>query len=397
MKIFINLILLITIIFTGCVYMGCETARPNEKEVANFINDMSVLPKNPDMVLLYYGYDTKGPRNWNTEKLKYYLAYYKDGGTESEKPVDTLFDTVLWMYRRSARGHLFESARNFKPTKEVDWQECMDRLFVPDLQLDALEKTAVSIEKELGKPIKINVILTLPYPDTRVEDWSDYLSGRSWNFYKNDKGRLKAIQWYIDAVIEKWNAAGFEHLDLIGFYWFNESHFNLRVNKEFMNDRMLDDKDIMHQTARYLHTRKVNEHPLTCSWIPYSLYAEKRLTTAAELYHRAPMDKIDYLMLQPNYYITRWNKKKSDLISATKSAASIMSGVEVEFDEKLVLEPELRQRFIDYLQVFQQYHPQLKEVPVGYYQGVQGVYEIATRTELHSYYDALYEFIKNRK
>ena len=263
------------VILIGYFFTGCQTPRPSEKEVTKFINDMTMLPKNPNMVLLYYGFDTRGPRDWNTEKLKYYLAYYKDGGTESEKPVDTLFDTVLWMYRRSARGHLFESSRNSKPTTEPDWNECMDRLFIPDLQLDALEKTAAELEKALGKPMKINVIFTLPYPDTRVEDWSEYLRGRSWNFNTKDGDRLKAIEWYIETAIERWNQNKFAHLDLLGFYWFNESHFNLRTKAEFMDDKFLDDINLMYLTARYIHSRKVNGHPLTLSWIPYSLYTEK--------------------------------------------------------------------------------------------------------------------------
>ena len=68
----------------------------------------------------------------------------------------------------------------------------------------------------------------------------------------------------------------------------------------------------------------------------------------------------------------------------------------MEFSEKMVLEPELRQKFLDYLEVFGKWHPRLNELPVGYYQGVQAVYEMATREELHEYYDTLYDFIKNR-
>jgi hypothetical protein len=192
------------------------------------------------MVLLYYGYDSKGPRNWTADHLKHYVAYHENRGTASERPVDVMFDTVLWMYRRSSRGALFEAGGSSKPTTRPDWQECLDRLFADDLQLNALEKTAESLERQMGRPIHVNVILTLPYPDVRVSHWGDSIPGPDWDFRTSNAPRLEAVRWYIDAALARWRQADFKHLRLSGFYWFNESHMNLRPASASAEDRRID-------------------------------------------------------------------------------------------------------------------------------------------------------------
>ncbi len=378
---------------TGCRAVGSEY----RDEAAATVEATAPLPQAPNMVLVYYGFDPNGARDWTPEGLRYYLAYYGTQEDGSTKPVDTFFDTVLWMYRMSSRGRLFESARRSEPTMEADWLECRDRLFAPGLQLEALEQAAAGIEAQLGRPVKPWVVLTLPYPDVRVADWSEDGPERSWDFRSSDEPRLEAMQWYVATTLEEWEQAGFEHLQLLGFYWFHESHLNMREPEEFEDEQLRDDLSLMRATARYLHSLKVDGRPLTLSWIPYSPYGGERLGIVQELLSAPRQERFDYLMIQPNYFFTRWNKDKAELISICENAASIGSGIEVECNESLITEAGQRQKLLDYLEVIPEVHPNWNEVPAGYYQSLKTVQALATQPELRPWYEALYQFVRARK
>ncbi len=355
-------------------------------------------PTAPNVVLLYYGFDAKGPRNWTPDLLKHYLARHEQRGTDAERPVDTLFDSVLWMYRRSSRGALFEAGTNIKPTTRPDWEECLDRLFAKELQLNALEQTAAALERQLSRPIRIEVILTLPYSDVRVGDWGESMPGPTWDFRTSDEPRLEAARWYIDQALGRWHGAAFKHLRLLGFYWFNESHMNLRPRDQVTDEQLRSDVGLIRQVARHVHTLWVDGRPLTLTWIPYSPYGQERLPVVADLLHGGePSERLDYLMVQPNYFFPRHNKTRDDLARIVRAAASVPCGVEVECDESLVRDEAARQKLRDYLEVIPAEHDQWARQPAGYYQGLRAVHEMATRPELADLYDALYRFVATRR
>lgn len=355
-------------------------------------------PTAPDMVLLYYGFDSRGPRDWTTEHLKHYLARHEQRATDAERPVDTLFDTVLWMYRRSSRGAMFEASASAKPTTRPDWEECLDRLFAKNLQLDALEQTAAELERKLGRPIRIEVVLTLPYADVRVSDWGESMDGPTWDFRSSDEPRLQAARWYIEQALARWRAAEFKHLRLLGFYWFNESHMNMRPRDQVADERLRSDVGLMRQVVRHVHSLSVDGRPLTLTWIPYSPYGKERLSVVEDLVRGGePAERFDYLMVQPNYFFPRHKKTREDLAKLVRAAASVPCGVEVECDESLVEDESARQRLRDYLEVIAAEHDQWLRQPTGYYQGLRAVYAMATRPELADLYDALCRFVAARK
>jgi hypothetical protein len=351
----------------------------------------------PNMVLLYYGYDSNGPRDWKPERIKYYVGYYRDRGTDAEAPVDTFFDTVLWMYRLSSRGNLFEAGAKHKPTTKPDWEECLARLFEPGKQLNALETAAAELEKRLVRRVSVNVILTLPYPDVRVAAWSEAPDDPQWDFRSSDEPRLAAVRWYVDAALERWNQAKLPHLRLLGFYWFNESHINLRDPQKLADESLKSDLSLMRAVARHVHALRVAGRPLTLTWIPYSPYGGERVGVVTELLESEPAERIDYLMIQPNYFFARWKKQRADLTAVVRAAAAAGAGVEIEFDSNLLRDEACRQRLRDYLEVIPAEHPQWNAAPAGYYQGLRAVHELATKPELAPLYDELYKFVKNRR
>lgn len=358
--------------------------------------EKAIQPAAPNMVLLYYGFDSRGPRNWTADQLKHYIAYHENRGTDKERPTDTFFDTVLWMYRRSSRGALFEASGSTKPTTRRDWEECLDRLFAEDLQLNALDEAASTVQEQLGRPINVDVILTLPYTDVRVGDWGESMAGPTWDFRTSDEPRLEAAKWYIDAAITRWQKAEFKHLRLLGFYWFNESHMNMRPPSAGAAAR--NDVSLMRKVARHIHGLQVDGRQMTLTWIPYSPYAKERLSVISDLLRRGePGDPFDYMMIQPNYFFPRHQKDRNDLVSRVRAIATVPCGVEVECDESLVSDESARQRLRDYLDVITAEHKDHARFPAGYYQGVRAVYEMATRPELADLYERLYRFVANRR
>ena len=390
-----------------------QTSGTTDSAAVTTTDHIVIAETPPNMVLLYYGYDSRGPRDWNTEQLKYYLGYYKNRGTENEQAVDTFFDTVLWMFRTSSRGRLFETSLRHEPTAKPDWDECLARLFEPDRQLNALQSRAAKLERELGRPVRVNVVLTLPYPDVRIERWNETEDRPQWDFRSSDEPRLAAVKWYIDAALQQWNAAGFKNLRLLGFYWFNEGHINLRDPQTLADPSLKTDLALIRSVARYIHSLKADGRSLTLSWIPYSPYGGDRVNVIAELLRDSPEQRIDYLMVQPNYFFAKWKKSRTDLMTLVRNvAAAGMSvpadagkkgnkagdaGIEIEFDSVLVRDEAARQRLRDYLEVIPAEHPRWDKVPAGYYQGLRAVHDLATHPELDRLYEDLYEFLKRRQ
>lgn len=358
-----------------------------------------------DITLIYYGYDEQGPRDWKKEKLLYYLIYYQlDINAESLEieygsAQDVFFDTVLFMYRKSSRGHLFESGAQYPFTDKQDWLECLDRLFAPNLQLRALDLASILVSDLLNIPFKAKVIITLPYPDVRQRNFGSLSdSSPSLDFSTTDTTRLQAISWFVDETLDRWNKAAFHKLELIGFYWFNESHTNLRDTLDIPPDRAPhDDFNLMKATARLIHDKKIADRNLTLSWIPYSIYGHERQDFCRQWLAAIPSERVDYLMIQPNYFFPEWNKNIGDLHTTLNNARNIGAGIEIEFDERIITEPDLSQRLHEYLDGVRNSGEYYKQTYIGYYQGLQAVRDIATSRDNRNLYEDLYSFIRSRR
>ncbi len=385
------------VVLVLAVLLGQLSAAAAQSQPTSRPADANAAAPAPDMVLLYYGYDANGPRDWTPEQLKYYVGYYRRAGTDEEQLVAPFFDTVLWMYRISSRKHLFETSIRSEPTTKPDWDECLDRLFEPGKQLHALEAAAADLERQLGRPAPVRVVLTIPYPDVRVAEWDPASDDPNNDFRTSDAARLAAVQAHIQRAVQRWTAAHFTHLQLLGFYWFNEGHINLRDHAKAPPDSPRSDLALTRQVARCLHAQQVEGRPLTLTWIPYSPYGVERLNVVAELLQAPPAERIDYLMVQPNYFFARHKKERTDLVQLVRNTAGVPCGVEVEFDESVARDETARRRLRDYLEVITAEHPRWRAMPAGYYQGLRGVYQLATRPELADLYDALYEFVHRHR
>ncbi len=353
----------------------------------------STIPR--DIVLIYCGYDNAGPRNWEKDTLLYYAGYMGSSGEIK----DVMFDSFLMMYRKSSRGRLFETSPSFIPTDKTDWLECLDRFFMPDFQLHALDAATSEVAHRLDLPYKSKVILTLPYPDVRQENFGVIPDkSESLDFRLSDTVRLNALRWYIDEAIDRWNRAEFTHLKLAGFYWFNEGHSNLREKIGISeDDAPHDDFNVMKGVSEIIHSRKIDGTNLKVFWIPYNPYGTRYLDFCKKWLTEEPGYRVDYLMIQPNYFFKRWNKSIDDLRQIIHNAKSIGAGVEIELNENILTEPDLPQRLMDYLGEVRKTGDYYIKTSIGYYQGLSTLYKAANNPAFRYIYDEVYRFISDRR
>ena len=193
-----------------------------------------------------YSSGDKG-RHYESDLLPYTAYLDKDGNVK-----DFFFDSYLFLpcmdYGPSgARMHLDEN----NPTKAVDWIAYVDDTFAKGANVDALESAYGKTKTALGDTdSKAGVFFTLLYPGKRATSFGT-LGGKSLNFSKMED-RKYAVKWMIDEQMARFEAAGYDHLDLVGFYWLEEY---IAAG---------DDKELLNYASDYLHSKG-----LKFIWIPW--------------------------------------------------------------------------------------------------------------------------------
>lgn len=242
------------------------------------------------------------------------------------------------------------------PAQRSDWEKLLKVQIGADSGngLHALDNVIGRFIPELGKPgHKHKVVMGVPV--AKVESykaWGNTGDGEDLDFSKV-ADRVKAMKWYIDLLLDTWNAQKFKNIELAGVYWVKESFSTP------------DDQAMVKQVNEYYHQKK-----LTTYWIPY--YAAQGKDKIKEM-------GIDVAYLQPNYYFNL-STPISQLDSAIDIAWENDMYLEMEFNEKAVLATskespdEYRQKFIDYIDHFEE-GGVFDSFPVAYYSNDLGVYE----------------------
>ncbi len=285
---------------------------------------------------------------------------------------DTLFDSFLFLPYASAPG-----GRNFgiagTPSIASDWQSYLGQIFLPGYQLSALDSAVGLVRTQLKRPGTAGVIIGIPYPSPKQTSFGDVDgSGRSLNFADATNGqqdRLAAVQWYIDQALQRWQAAGFRNLTLIGFYWYEES-------------APPTDEQVLMGTSAALHARG-----LRFFWIPYYFSPGFR--------NWGP-DGFDCAMLQPNYSFTTIpvSQAATRLVPAALLAARYGLGMEMEVGYDLN-DPAVRGRYLAYL-VWGRKLGYARNSVISYYQNTDSFRQMAVSAnpQIRMLYDETYRFVK---
>lgn len=283
--------------------------------------------------------------------------------------------------RNSIEGKMFDTML-FLPypdlacTKE-GWTAYSEDLFAPGAQLSALEETMARLNKIPDYQGKVNVILTVPYPDGQQEDFGILESGGSPLCFSEKKAgqsqasgdRLLAVRWYYDNLIDRWDRAGFKYLNLAGIYWYKES----------MDPTTPGDVELVQDVARL-----VRNDGLKFFWIPFF---------GAQGYDVWRSYGFNHAFLQPNYYASNVPPDER-MDKAAELAKRYNLGLEIECDDGILYSPEYYNLFYKQLNKAKQLNID-KEASKAYYAGSKTLVRAwrSDNYKIRSIYDDIYKWL----
>ncbi|WP_127595506.1 DUF4855 domain-containing protein [Paenibacillus lautus] len=342
------------------------------------------LPKNDprsnyssNIALIYTGYynpanyDGENIGDYDKDKFLPYVGYLDEQG----RAQDDFFDTFLMLSLQSPHGgslhRWYDWVPNSVPGRLVDWQYAMERPFVKNLQLDALDQAVKQVGSDLeNRDKQVNVYLTIPFPDPQSRDFGDFNGDGVSDDLISLEARNELVQWYIDTMVERFKSKGYKHLKLAGFYWLQED-LDTTVQGEAENVKA---------TSDYL-----NSKGMRLGWIPWSGAGEKG---------NGNKHGYDFTLVQPNHYF-----QAETTIKRIEETAALSrnngQGVEIEFDQRAIENPYYRQVFYNYLIGGVKYG-YMADSLLAYYQDVYAIYDFYHhRSPIgRQLYDDIYRFAK---
>lgn len=317
--------------------------------------------------LLYNGQYANGLGDWSKERIIPNISYINKDG----EPTDWLFDGILYLGLASPAGRDFGLGQ----TNLEDWKWYLDKTFAATGDMQNLNEATKEVGTKLNQPdYKEKVVLMIPNPGGSLTDFGDVDGTGSLNFNESVVGRDKAlenrgkaVQWWLDQVQQRWRAANYSNLQLVGMYWLPEQ---IDVGETGPDD------------ARMV-TEKVHAMNLKVFWIPHSLAYKMYM------WKDVGMDAAAY---QPNYFFGGMDVDR--LEDAANNAKRYGMGNEVEFDDGMLTDGVLRERFIDYLNSGAT-TGLMQNGFRAYYQGNNAVYNLSVSKDpsLRLMYDWLYQYL----
>lgn len=332
-----------------------------------------------DLVLAYNQYYEDGDGNWTPEQVKPYITYVD----RDLKSVDTLFDGVLYLALHSnqteggvdAEGnpvklpHRFDATHGGTdkvPADMADWQWYLDKTFAQKGDVWALNEAAKQAAIDLKMPdYKANLVVMVPFPDPYQKNFGDIDGDGVIENFENLDDRQKAIDWYINEVLERFKNGGYDRVNFKGFYWVDEDVVN---------------SDTLSYAAELTHN-----NGLIFYWIPYY---------GAAKFHTWENMGVDTAAYQPNHFFATTDESRIE--EAANMAREFGMGVEVETGPEILRDEEKYDRYLDYLDGAVKYGFQGPDVFRAHYQHVYG-YKMMAESTVEKYrraYDDTYKMVK---
>ena len=299
---------------------------------------------------------------YDAEMMKYYFAYCDNQGNVK----DAMFDALLFL------GMPENVYGDDKPRKE-DFVAFADKIFSPDLQIDALNKVVGQYKEAAGydADYQYPIFISVPYPKNHGLPWGEIdgvsITPNSLN------GRSSIVSWYVDYIIERFNNAGFENLRLEGFYWFEES-INHSVS-QYEDDLVKNFNDYVHELG------------YKTMWIPY--FSSAGIDISKDL-------GFDSVTMQSGYAFgggAEVGVPNSESVFDAADAAKKygLNGLEFEID---IYKDKAAERFADYVSAA--YNAGVPENGmITMYQAGSHLYDCAVTTNYRTIYDLTYKFLSD--
>lgn len=333
-----------------------------------------------DLALVYAG-DPNRPV-WTKTQLEPYVTHVYADGTE-----DWFFDGFLFL--EFASGNIaYQNGLNLTPANQSQWKELLDEYFAPGLKLHALDELISDKKAALGEPpLRHKVVITCIAP-TRNKDgrWGTDIwgtvDGKEISLADSDD-RVRAVQWYIDTLLDMWQQADFKNFDLAGVYWIEEGLYS--------------NGEIIPRVNEYIHSKGLRSY-----WIPYYRDNIQFWSKWRDTYG------FDMVYLQPNYAF--YNQSPGNvfpyslLTDAIDAAKAFGMGLELEFETQGTsnalhsVNPELHSHINHYMDEFEK-RGVYDEAGIAYYSGTQGIVHMANSCDSvdHATIDRLARYVAKRQ
>lgn len=317
--------------------------------------------------LLYNGHYANGKGDWSKERIIPNISYVDQTG----EPVDWLFDGVLYLGLTTPNGHGYNGGANLE-----DWKWYLDKTFAAAGDMRQLNDATMEVGAKLNKPdYKEKVVLMIPDPGEYLNDFGDVDGDSvSESFNASEVGeeaalanRVKAVQWWLNEVEQRWAAENYSHLELVGMYWLEEQI-----------STSASGPDLLRSASESVHAMDMK-----LFWIPHSLAYKSHMWKEVG---------IDAAAYQPNYFFEELSIDR--LEDASNIAKQYGMGLELEFDDRMLTDGIFRERYIDYLN---------SGVETGlmqagfkaFYQGNNAVFDTSASADpaTRILYDWLYQFV----
>ncbi|MDD4660936.1 MAG: DUF4855 domain-containing protein [Massilibacteroides sp.] len=293
-----------------------------------------------DIALIYQG-GTQRP-DWTEEELSPYVVH-----TFANGQTTWFFDSFLFLEFTDNWQIAFGYNYGTRNAKKSDWEWLLNRIFEEGRSLDALNSCIEHYKKIIGEPqFKHKIVLGIVSPITDQTDWGN-LDGKALNF-SDREDQIKAAKWYIDQLIKRFNEKEYQNLELIGFYWLEESTVKCG--------------DLPKYISKYIHQLNKRFY-----WIPY---------WNAQGYNLWKKLGFDTAFLQPNYF---FNKEITDdrLDQACNTANKFNMALEMEFDSRVLYENDdsYYSRLESYINAFED-NGVFEKSAIAYYSGTKGILDM---------------------
>lgn len=193
-------------------YVSSDTTSSEENE--NNEEDNKVNRDNVEHVNKFSCMETR----LTADKFMSTIAYI-----EGNVVKDTMFDAAA--FTASHNFHYgYGEGDSRRPLTKADWENMIYNYeFKKGINADAIEEATAKVKELLKLPddYKFGLYLDMRYPVTSVTDWG-YAYGRNLNLSIN-QDRIDSLKWLVDESIKVFNSKGYKHVELLGFYYYQES------------------------------------------------------------------------------------------------------------------------------------------------------------------------------
>ena len=241
-----------------------------------------------------------------------HVGYYNRDG----ELVDTFFDSFLYLPYAAFTGVEY---RDF-----AAWNTYVDNVFAENANINALTQAVDQVSEALGRDVRVSVFFSILYTWPDKTEFGDVDGDGIVEDFSKVEDRKKAIKWIIDEQISRFEAGGYDNLDLLGFYWFEEQITYSNPNET----------ELIRYASDYVHSLGYK-----LFWIPYNY---------ASGYSEWKSLGFDMACMQPNYAF-RYNTDR-DILYRTAETTKLL-GMCVEIEINIADNPVDVARYKEYLGV----------------------------------------------